>query len=217
MRLSGPRGLVGPPEMPNRPRIGLLGGAFNPAHKGHIRMSLLAIKYLGLDEVWWLVSACHPMKNPRDIAPLTQRMAHARRLCAGHRGVRVSGIEALIASRYTVRTVAFLQQRCRRCRFVWLMGADNLSQIHRWHRWRDLFRSIPIAVFGRPGYSLRALNGVAAKAYRHRRVGEGAAIRLVYGHPPAWVFLSALYDPSCATFLRSHGVLSNDGVVIPNS
>ena len=133
------------------PVTGLLGGSFNPAHGGHRRISLFAMEALGLDEVWWLVSPGNPLKPRAGMAPLAARVASARRQALRAR-IRVTAIERELGTRYTVDTLRKLLQRYPKRRFVWLMGADNLAQLHRWKDWRELARLMPIAVIARPGY-----------------------------------------------------------------
>jgi nicotinate-nucleotide adenylyltransferase len=138
------------------PVTGLLGGSFNPAHGGHRRISLFALDALALDEVWWLVSPGNPLKPQAGMAPLAVRVASARRHARCAR-IRVTAIERELGTRYTVDTVRKLLRRYPRRRFVWLMGADNLAQFHRWKDWRTLARLMPIAVVARPGYDEAAL------------------------------------------------------------
>jgi len=115
-------------------RIGLLGGSFNPAHRGHRRASLSALRALGLDEVWWLVSPGNPLKTARDMAPFAARLASARRMARRAR-IRVSDFEARAQTRYTIDTLAKLLRRHPSDRFIWLMGADTVAQFHRWKAW----------------------------------------------------------------------------------
>ncbi|MCS6987055.1 MAG: nicotinate-nucleotide adenylyltransferase [Sphingomonadaceae bacterium] len=131
--------------------VGLLGGSFNPAHEGHRRLSLAALGRLRLDEVWWLVSPQNPLKPETGMAPLAARLASARKV-ARHPRIRVTDWEARQGTRYTVDTVAALLARFPHLRFVWLMGADNLLELHRWTRWRTLLRRLPVVVAPRPGY-----------------------------------------------------------------
>lgn len=138
------------------PATGLLGGSFNPAHGGHRRISLSAMEALALDEVWWLVSPGNPLKPQAGMAPLAARTASARRNARRSR-IRVTAIERELNTRFTVDTLARLLQRYPKRRFVWLMGADNLAQFHRWKDWRKIARLMPIAVIGRPGYDEAAL------------------------------------------------------------
>ena len=183
-----------------RPRIGLFGGSFNPAHDGHLAVSRRALRDLGLDRVWWLVSPQNPLKPPRGMAPLAARVAAARRI-AGRGRIRVGAIEAALGTRYTVDTVAALRRRWPQARFVWLVGADNLSQMPAWRRWPALFRALPIAVFDRPTYSAKALRGPAAARFaRFRRARPRG---LADAAPPAWAFVGGRPHPESATRLRS--------------
>jgi nicotinate-nucleotide adenylyltransferase len=186
-----------------RHRIGLLGGSFNPAHDGHRHISLIALRRLRLDEVWWLVSPQNPLKAAHDMAPLATRLAQAARLAA-HPRIRVTDIERPLGTRYTVDTIAALRQLFPGARFVWLMGADNLAQMARWKRWPDLCRMVPFAVLDRPGTATRALAGAVAHRFRARRLGEAAARRWAAAGPPAWTFFHTRLSPLSATALRAH-------------
>jgi nicotinate-nucleotide adenylyltransferase len=154
-------------DPPLNQRIGLLGGSFNPAHGGHRRISLFALKALGLSELWWLVSPGNPLKPREGMAPLRARFASAQDQ-ARRAPIRVTAIERDLGTRYTLDTLAHLQRRYPRHRFVWIMGADNLAQFHQWHRWRDIARIMPIAVIARPGYDAQARRSPAYAALRRR-------------------------------------------------
>jgi len=183
-------------------RIGLLGGSFNPAHQGHLHISLLALKRLGLDEVWWMVSPQNPLKPSDGMAPFAERLAGARRL-ARHPRIRVSAIEAKLGTTYTAETLKRLVRRFPRDRFVWLMGADNLGQIDRWKDWQEIFNTVPVAVFARPSYCLRALAAKAARRFAGRRLAEAESRRLPGQEPPAWLFLAGPLNPQSATAIRA--------------
>ena len=183
-------------------RIGLLGGSFNPAHEGHRHVSLEALRRLGLDEVWWLVSPQNPLKPERGMAPLNQRLAAARRLARGPQ-LRASALESALGTVYSADTVTALVRRFPRCRFVWLMGADNLVQISRWKNWETIFRTLPVAVFDRPSYSLRALAAPAARRFAGQRLPEAAARSLADRKPPAWVFVHQRLNPQSSTRIRA--------------
>lgn len=186
---------------PGGRRVGLLGGSFNPAHDGHLYISRVALARLGLDEIWWLVSPQNPLKPSAGTAPFAVRLAAARKVARDPR-IRVTDIEARLGTRYTVDTIASLRRRCPRTRFVWLIGADNLVQMPRWRRWEALFRSVPIAVFARRPYSLKALSGLAALRFARHRISDKAARTLAGRMPPAWVFLNVRAHPATATAIR---------------
>ena len=182
--------------------IGLLGGSFNPAHAGHRHISLQALRLLGLDEVWWLVSPQNPLKDAAGMAPHEVRVAAAR-VVARRSRLHVTGIEAAMNTRYAVDTVRALQRRYPKTRFIWLMGADNLAQLHRWKAWRQLARAVPIAVLARPGYMGSSLGTPATawlRRWRHRAAGAGAWREWKL---PAIVVLDIPLSPLSATLLRA--------------
>ena len=182
-------------------RIGLLGGSFNPAHGGHLRISLFALNALGLDEVWWLVSPGNPLKPKADMAPLTARLASAIQQAKGARIVPTQ-IERELGTRYTVDTLRALQRRYPKHRFVWLMGSDNLAQMHRWRDWRTIARTMPIAVIARPGYDAAARASLAgAWLGRYRRSAASLNNRAGWS-APALITLRFDPDPRSATAIR---------------
>lgn len=183
-------------------RIGLLGGSFNPAHAGHRRLSLHAIRALGLDEVWWLVSPGNPLKPEKGMAPYAVRLASARKV-ARHAPIRATDIEARLGTRYTADTLAKLVRRYPRHRFVWLMGADNLAQFHRWRQWRTIARTVPIAVVARPGYDARAHASPAMSWLRRAVRPAGQAGNWTSWRLPGLVLLRFRPDPISATSLRA--------------
>ena len=186
--------------------IGLLGGSFNPAHGGHRRISLFARDALGLDEVWWLVSPGNPLKPVAGMAPLAKRVASARHQ-ARRAPIRVSAIEREMGTRYTIDTLRKLVRRWPKCRFVWLMGSDNLAQFNRWKNWRGIARMMPIAVIARPGYDGAALASPAmAWLRRFRRSGAGrideSRMNGAGWSIPALIYLRFDPDPRSATAMR---------------
>ena len=181
--------------------IGLLGGSFDPAHGGHVHITREALKRMGLDRVWWLVSPGNPLKQ-RGPAPLADRMAHARGVMRDPRVV-VSDIEARLGTRYTAETLSALKAHYPGVRFVWLMGADNLVQFHRWERWEDILHMVPVGVLARPGWGVRARMSKAARIYGGDLVDRGEVLR---NKPaPAWCFVNLPMDGSSSTAIRARG------------
>ena len=183
-------------------RIGLLGGSFNPPHAAHRAISLFAMKRLKLDRVWWLVSPGNPLKDHNGLRDLNERAEAARRIANDPR-IDVTCLEAVIGTRYTVDTITYLRRRCSGLRFVWIMGADNLAQFHRWQNWRRIAAEVPIAVIDRPPQSFRALAAPAAQALARYRLPENQAVRLTDQQPPAWVFLTGTKLTMSSTGLRN--------------
>jgi nicotinate-nucleotide adenylyltransferase len=194
-----------PMAAPNM-RIGLLGGSFNPAHVAHRHISLAALKRLGLDQVWWLVSPGNPLKDAGKMPDLEARIEVARDV-AHHPKIVVTGFEGARAeagrpSAYTVDTIGFLKRRYPSVDFVWLMGADNLASFHRWRDWEKLFGLVPIAVLDRPGYRLKARASRAAQRFAFAALDESDARGLASMEPPAWTLLSLPLSSLSSTRLR---------------
>jgi nicotinate-nucleotide adenylyltransferase len=178
--------------------VGLFGGSFNPAHAGHAHVAETARKRLGLDRVIWLVTPQNPLKA--DHASLKARRASARRRARG-KGV-VSDIERALGTRYTVDTVRLMKARFPRVRFVWVMGADSLADLHRWRDWIGLMAEVPVAVVARPGASLAALVSPAARRFAAARLPNGAGQCLARSRPPAWIYLTGPWNYASSTALR---------------
>lgn len=183
-------------------RIGLFGGSFNPPHAGHVLVAQTALKRLGLDAVWWLVTPGNPLKSHAGLAPQAARMAACRALIGPDPRIIVSGLEAQIGTAYTEQTVRFLLRRCPGVDFVWLMGADNLAGFHRWQKWRSIAAMVPMAVVDRPGATLRAISSPAARALARARLPEAKAPRLAQSTAPAWLFLHGRRLALSSTELR---------------
>lgn len=193
-----------PPHAPGL-RVGLFGGSFNPPHDGHRLASLIALKRLQLDRVWWIVTPGNPLKDNRALPPQAERMAAARAL-ARHPRIDITGFEAQIDTRFTYDTIVYLQRRCPDVHFVWIMGADNLNGFHRWQRWRDIAERVPIAIIDRPGSTLRAARSRAATVLARHRLAEERAGLLACAPLPAWVFLHGPRSSLSSTQIREASV-----------
>lgn len=183
-------------------RIGLMGGSFNPAHAGHLHVSRQAIARLGLDELWWLVSPQNPLKAEAGMAPLAARLASAK-LQARDPRIRPTAIETELGTRFAVDSVTRLQQRWPHARFIWVMGADNLAQFHRWRNWRKLAARVPIAVLARPHYIGDSLFAPAMGWLRRFRRSQARSRQWTRWELPAIVILNIRLSPLSATAVRA--------------
>lgn len=184
-------------------RIGLLGGSFDPAHEGHALITREALKRFGLDEVWWLVSPGNPLKA-RGPAPMEDRLARARDVMQ-HPRVRITDLEARLGTRYTFATLAATMESYPGVQFVWLMGADNLAEFHRWENWRDIMGLVPIAVMARPGQRISARLSPAARMFRAHKLKSREAMRIAGMMPPVWVFVNVPMSDLSSTRIRARG------------
>ncbi len=183
-------------------RIGLFGGSFNPAHEGHRLASLTALRRLGLDQIWWLVTPGNPLKDNRALPDLGARLSQARAV-AQHTKIRVTGIEARLGTRFTAETLRAITLRCPGVHFVWLMGSDNLVQFHQWQDWRGIAGIMPIAVIDRPGTTHKALRAPAAVALGRWRMDESDGLILATETAPAWMLLHGRRSDASSTRIRN--------------
>ena len=181
--------------------IGLLGGSFDPAHDGHAHISREAIKRMNLDQVWWLVTPGNPLKA-RQPAPLADRLARAREVMRDPR-VKITALEEKLGTRATADTIERLKALYPGVTFVWLMGADNLVQFHKWGRWRDILRSVAVGVLARPGSGVAPRTSVAARAFRVHQVDRGENLR--GRKPPVWAFVNLPMNDASSTEIRARG------------
>lgn len=193
------------PPAPPGARIGLFGGSFDPAHQGHLALSRAALRALRLDRVWWLVSPGNPLKT-NGPAPLAARLERAAALTAGDPRLVVTALESRLGTRYTADTLAALRLHLARAHPVWVMGADSMAALHRWHAWDTIMQSVPVAVLARPGATLSALTSVAARRYAAHRLPARQAAALATSAPPRWCFLPMPMVDVSSTGLRARGV-----------
>jgi nicotinate-nucleotide adenylyltransferase len=183
-------------------KIGLLGGSFNPAHAGHVHISREALRLLGLHEIWWLVSPQNPLKPTDDMAPFEERFAGAKAITAAIPQIKISAFETDSGTQYTYDTLVALKKSYPDNKFIWLMGADNMVNFHKWHKWREIFSLVPIAVFDRAEYERQAIASEAGMAFKNSRLSKFDG--LVEATPPAWSFIHIEKHPASSTQLRKH-------------
>jgi nicotinate-nucleotide adenylyltransferase len=191
------------PFSTNGQRIGLLGGSFDPPHRGHLHISKVALKRFKLDQVWWLVSPGNPLKQNAP-APMVDRMAACRKM-ANHPRIKVTDFEAQVGTRYTAETLAALFKQRQGARFVWLMGADNLAQFHRWQHWQWIMQNLPVGVIARPGDRRKARKSKAAKIYHDYRLRGPQSALLADAKLPAWCFINAPMMDVSSSAIRIQG------------
>lgn len=181
--------------------VGLLGGSFDPAHEGHVHLTREAIARMGLDKVWWLVTPGNPLKA-RQPAPMAERLARAKAIMPDPK-VTITDLETRLGTRATYDTITRLQAIYPGVHFVWLMGADNLVQFHKWGRWRDILRAVPVGVLARPGAGVAARTSVAAQSFRVHQVRRGENLRAKTA--PAWCFLNMPMNNASSSAIRARG------------
>lgn len=183
-------------------QVGLFGGSFNPPHPGHALVAEIALRRLQLDQLWWMVTPGNPLKSKRELAPLAERIALSEKLAEDPR-IKVTAFEAAYHVRYTADTLALIKARNPGVDFVWIMGADNLRDFHKWQRWREIAMTFPIAVIDRPGATLSFLSSVLAKTFDYARINEAHAASLAHRPAPAWTFIHGPRSLLSSTAIRN--------------
>lgn len=183
-------------------KVGLLGGSFNPVHTGHLQLAYRALTVLQLDQVWFMVSPGNPLKVGKEMASFTERYQRVKDRVDG-RHMIATDIERRLRTRYSYDTLKKLCQRFPNCKFVWLMGADGLAQMTLWSRWKAILQLVPMAIFPRPSYIYKALNGKPAQWARSYRLPVRKVSILANCNPPAWIFVPSSENEISATALRA--------------
>jgi nicotinate-nucleotide adenylyltransferase len=190
------------PHVEKGMQVGLFGGSFNPPHDGHALVAETALRRLRLDQLWWIVSPGNPLKSRSGLLPLGERLRFSEAIAADPR-IKVTAFEAAHNVRYTADTLAVVRSRNRGVDFVWVMGADNLRDFHRWQRWRQIMLTMPVAVVDRPGSTLSFLSSVMARTFDYARVDEADAPLLARMRPPAWTFIHGPRSSLSSTAIRA--------------
>ena len=182
-------------------KIGVLGGSFNPAHEGHIHISNIALKEFKLDEIWWLVSPQNPLKTNFAKTNLKKRINYAKQISNGYK-IRVEDLESKFKTNLTSKTLKIILERYKGTKFIWLMGADNLKEINRWFNWKNIFNTMPIAVFDRGVYSYSIINSIAGKRYFSKLHKRKNSLSIFNKPLPSWKFIHNIKNPTSSTYIR---------------
>ena len=192
-------------RMPHTERgmiVGLFGGSFNPPHDGHALVAEIAIKRLGLDQLWWIVTPGNPLKDRRHLLPLAERVALSEQL-AQHPSIKVTAFERDFATSFTANTLARVKARNPHVHFIWIMGADSLKTFHQWQHWQDIVNTFPIAVIDRPGSTLSLLSSKMARTFDFARIDEDDSRALWKRQAPAWTFIHGPRSGLSSTVIRA--------------
>jgi nicotinate-nucleotide adenylyltransferase len=181
--------------------VGLFGGSFNPPHEGHLLVAEIALRRLGLDQLWWMVTPGNPLKSRSELASLGDRIAMSAKLVQDPR-VKITAFEQALGSPYTAHTLSHIAARNRGVHFVWIMGADSLRSFHRWQKWQSIVCTFPIAVIDRPGSTLSFLSSKMTRTFDHARIDEDDAGILWRKQAPAWTFIHGPRSALSSTNLR---------------
>lgn len=193
---------LGMPHVERGMAVGLFGGSFNPPHEGHLLAAEIALRRLGLDQMWWMVTPGNPLKSRSELASLPERIAMSEKLIHDPR-IKVTAFEKTLGGSYTADTLAYVKARNPHVHFVWVMGADSLKTFHLWQKWQDIAATFPIAVIDRPGSTLSFLSSKMARTFDYARVDEDDAGTLWKRPAPAWTFIHGPRSALSSTAIRA--------------
>lgn len=146
-------------------KIGILGGSFNPPHQGHIHISNLAIKKLGLRQLWWIPTAHNPLKNSSTYENYQTRCQKCQTLIQNHHKIYLKKFDEV----RTIKLIKKLQNRHKNHQFIWIMGADSLIRFHEWNNFKILMNSISFAIFSRDQFLPKLHQTKSFKIYQKLR------------------------------------------------
>ena len=178
-----------------------MGGSFDPAHSGHLYISNKIINILGLNQLWWLVTSQNPLKKKNQFANLNKRLLSAY-LINNNFKIKPQALESKIGTAFTYDTIKRLHTIMPRVNFYWIMGADNLCNMHNWYNWKKIFYMCPIIIVNRKGYLYKSLHSKASKNFYNSRFNIK---QIKYKKKlPAWTFFNIKPDPNSSTNLRKN-------------
>ena len=186
-------------------RIGLLGGSFDPPHKGHIYISIEAKKLLQINEIWWLVTPQNPLKISEP-ATYQERIKNCKEI-SKDKPILIKEIEKKINSKYTYQTLVYLLNHYTNIKFFWIMGADNLINFHKWQKWRQIFQEVSIVVFKRHGYNNHALKSIACRTFNNYRINSLQINKNHFNKLPSWTWIDNREIKISSTEIRQQRLL----------
>ena len=168
--------------------IGLLGGSFDPPHRGHLYISLEAKKILNLNEIWWLVTPQNPLKIAKP-ATYKERIKNCRNITRGL-PIKISEIEKKINCTYSYQSLNYILNNYKNIKFFWLMGSDNLINFHKWQKWQNIFNEISIVIFKRHGYNSLALKSITSKKFTTSKIRSLILNKKNFKKLPSWTWVN---------------------------
>ena len=181
--------------------IGILGGTFNPPHKGHLFISNYALKRLDLGEIWWIVTQKNPLKKNQN--NFQKRLENVKKFLV-NKNIKIMEICDEKKNIFTIDVIHYLFRNYPDKKFIWLMGVDNLKKFHLWKDWKKIFYNIPIAIFDRPFYSLDIATSKVSSFFKGKKISIKSVKNFKYVNPPSWIFLNNLSHPDSSSKIRKN-------------
>jgi len=150
-------------------KIGILGGTFDPAHIGHIKISKIAKTNYNLNQVIWAITKRNPFKN-KSSKNLSKRISFAKKLNLKHKFIKTICFEDKIRSNRTIDLIKYLKKKNKNSKLYFIMGADNLVGFHKWEKYENIVKYCKILVFDRYGYKAKALKSLSFRKYKKKTI-----------------------------------------------
>ena len=147
--------------------VGLLGGSFDPAHKGHLTISKIAIKEVKLDKVLWIVTKKNPFKN-KPFYSIPKRIKKAKEIAKGFNKIHVSYLDKAVGSSRSIDIINFLIKKKRLNNIYFIIGSDNLIKFHKWKSWKKIVKLTKLIVFSRKGYDRKSMKSIVVKHSKNK-------------------------------------------------
>ena len=148
-------------------KIGLLGGSFDPAHKGHLSISKIAIKKLKLKKIYWVITRKNPFKS-KTFYSLDERIEYSKKITRTQKKIKIIYLDNIIKSSRIVDVINYFIKKKKIKNIFFLIGSDNLSQFHRWKSWKKIVKLVNLTVFSRKGYDTKGMKTIVAKNFKNR-------------------------------------------------
>ena len=147
--------------------IGLLGGSFDPAHKGHLGISKIAIKKLKLKKIYWVITKKNPFKK-KAFYSVDERIIYAKKITKTQKKIETIYLENIIKSSRTIDVINYFIKKSKIKNLFFLIGSDNLIQFHKWKSWKKIVKIVKLVVFSRKGYDKKGMKSIVAKKFKNR-------------------------------------------------
>ena len=147
--------------------IGLLGGSFDPAHKGHLRISNIAIKNLKLKKIYWVITKKNPFKN-KTFYSLDERIKYAKKISKPQKKIKIIYLDKIIKSSRIIYVINYLIKKKKIRNIYFIIGSDNLIRFHKWKSWKKIVKLVKLIVFSRKGYDRKGIKSIVAKKFKNR-------------------------------------------------
>ena len=147
--------------------IGLLGGSFDPAHKGHLGISKIALKKLKLKKIYWVITKKNPFKN-KTFYSLEERIKYAKKISRTQKKIQAVYLDNIIKSTRVIDVVNYFIKKKNIKNIYFIIGSDNLIRFHKWKSWKKIVKLVKLIVFSRRGYDRKGMKSMVVKNFKNK-------------------------------------------------